>query len=456
MKRKAATGGMRVKQMALSRLVPYARNAKQHPKRQIEALAKAIKEFGFRVPVLVEADGSIIAGHGRVLAAEAAGLKKVPAIEVTDLSEKQVRALRIADNKIAELGKWDDKLLAVELGELQGMGVDLGLTGFRPAELGKLVPSLGGGDDAGAEDVFEDELPVVPATPVSRTGDLWLLGSHRVLCGDSTRKADVSRLLAGGADPLLMVTDPPYGVNYDAKWRNNKDGLDNWSASLAVGKVENDDRADWRQAWRLFPGQVAYVWHGGLHAAEVEQSLTECDFELRAQIIWVKQHFAISRGAYHWKHKPCWYAVRKGKAANWQGDRKQTTVWEITNGSAFGGKRDEGDEATGHSTQKPIKCMLRPILNHTQEGDAVYEPFAGSGSTMIAAEQSKRICYAVELNPAYVDVVVKRWQQLTGREAVLEGEGRSFSTIAGERRSPQEGSTDDAGTAAEADASAQH
>jgi DNA modification methylase len=204
-----------------------------------------------------------------------------------------------------------------------------------------------------------------------------------------------------------MVTDPPYGVNYDPAWRNQA-GL---GKTARTGKVENDHRADWREAWALFPGDVAYVWHGALHATTVAESLTATGFEIRAQVVWAKERLVLGRGHYHWQHEPCWYAVRSGAQGHWSGGRKQTTLWSIPS-------RDQ-DADTVHGTQKPVACMRRPIENNSSPGQAVYEPFSGSGTTIIAAEMSARSCHAIELSPAYVDVAVRRWAAFTGKEAVL-------------------------------------
>jgi DNA modification methylase len=241
-------------------------------------------------------------------------------------------------------------------------------------------------------------------------GDIWRLGKHRLACGDATDPALVARLL-GSTRPRLMATDPPYGVGYDPGWRHKALGR----SVRATGRVLNDDTSDWRAAWKLFPGDVAYVWHSGLHASAVELSLTAADFRVRSQIIWDKGRLIISRGHYHWRHEACWYAVRKLKTANWQGDRKQTTVWQIPH------RRSD----TGHGTQKPLECMRRPILNHTLQGDAVYDPFVGSGTTIIAAELTGRRCFAIELNPAYVALAIARWEQQGSRKAELLSRGAS-------------------------------
>ena len=220
--------------------------------------------------------------------------------------------------------------------------------------------------------------------------------------------------LLGGVRPHLMVTDPPYGVEYDPAWRQRAGVNTNTKKS---GKVLNDDRADWREAWALFPGEVAYVWHASLFTREVLDSLEACEFEHRAMIIWAKDRFTLGRGHYHWQHEPCWYVVKKGRTGHWGGDRKQSSVWNI---------KAREDSGHGHGTQKPVECMRRPIENNSSPGQAVYEPFSGSGTTIIACEQIARVCYAIELNPIYVDVAIRRWQDFTGQRAYLEATGEPF------------------------------
>jgi DNA modification methylase len=269
-----------------------------------------------------------------------------------------------------------------------------------------------------------DDAPEPPAHPVSRVGDLWLLGQHRLLCGDSTSAADVGKVL-GDVGPHLMVTDPPYGVDYDPAWRA-KAGVN--LNKHRLGKVANDDRADWRDAWGLFPGTVAYVWHAGRYASTVQESLAAAGFDVRSQIIWAKDRFALSRGHYHWQHEPCWYAVRNGPAS-WTGDRKQSTLWQIP------AREGQGFE---HGTQKPVECMKRPIENNSSPGQAVYEPFSGSGTTIIAAEITGRACLAIELLPQYVDVAIRRFELFTGQDANLLDDGRSFAAVGTERAASQE------------------
>ena len=313
----------------------------------------------------------------------------------TGWSEGQKRAYTIADNKLTLNGGWDEELLGLELGELEILGFDLDLIGFSEGERTALaLPFAEGLTDP-------DVVPDLPTDPVAREGDVWVLGRHRLLCGDSTSREDVQKLLAG-VNPHLMVTDPPYCVGYDPAWRKRA-GVNLNDRKL--GKVANDDRADWREAWALFPGSVAYVWHAGRYTSEVQQSLKASGFEMRAQIIWGKDRFALSRGHYHWQHEPCWYAVKKGGTGHWSGDRSQTTVWPI----------DHMKSDTGHSTQKPVECMRRPIENH--DACQVYEPFCGSGTTLIAAEPLSRPCFALELKPSYVQVATDRWEPFTGQKA---------------------------------------
>ncbi len=384
----------------VERLVPYARNPRKNDG-QVERMVAAIREFGFRIPIMAKSDGTVVDGHLRLKAARKLGITEVPVALADELTDAQVKAFRLLANRSANWAAWDEDLLALELEELQAMAFDITQTGFDAAEIDSLLAK------ATTEGLTDpDEVPEPPAEPVSKPGDVWVLGRHRLLCGDSTSADDVEKLLAGIL-PHLMVTDPPYGVAYDPAWRN--DALSG-QKTKRTGVVLNDDRADWREAWELFPGEVAYVWHGALHAATVAESLVACGFAIRSQIIWAKERLVLSRGNYHWIHEPCWYAV-KGKA-HWNGDRKQVTVWNIPS---------RGQDAdTIHGTQKPVECMKRPMENNSSPGQAVYEPFSGSGTTIIAAEITGRACLAMELNPTYVDVAVKRWEDFTGQKAILE------------------------------------
>src|SRR5882757_5810589 len=406
----------RIERWPIGRLVPYARNARTHSDAQVGQIAASIREWGWTNPVLVDEEGTIIAGHGRVLAARKLRIADVPVMVAAGWTEAQKRAYTIADNKLTLNGDWDQELLGLEIGELEVLGFDLDLIGFSDDERAALAARL----TEGLTD--PDVVPDLPSNPVTRPGDIWVLGTHRLICGDSTSQDDAARLLVGVA-PHLMVTDPPYGVSYDPSWRKRAGVNLN---PLKLGKVANDDQADWREAWALFPGSVAYVWHAGRHTSEVQQSLEASGFEMRSQIIWAKDRFALSRGHYHWQHEPCWYAVRGSAGANWSGDRKQSTLWTIN------AREDDGH---GHGTQKPVECMRRPIENNSSPGQAVYEPFSGSGTTIVAAEMTGRSCFAIEIDPAYVDVAVLRWQAFTGETAMLEGDGRSLAEVALERDS---------------------
>lgn len=406
---------MKVESWEITRPIPYSRN----PRRNEGAIAKvagSLKEFGWRQPIVVDTEGVIIAGHTRLLAAQKLGLSQVPVHIATDLSPQQIKAYRLADNRVAQEAEWDMDLLKLELSELDEEGFSLDLTGFNEDELEALLAE---GTEDGLTD--EDETPEVEEEAITLEGDLWILGKHRLRCGDSTNAEHVADLLQN-VQPHLMVTDPPYGVEYDPKWRAQA-GINNNKQKM--GEVLNDARADWRDAWALFPGDVAYVWHADRHASTVQESLEAADFFIRCQIVWAKDRFALSRGDYHWQHEPCWYAVRNTKTGHWAGDRKQSTLWTI---------KTRDDNGVGHGTQKPVECMRKPIENNSSPGQAVYEPFSGSGTTIIAAETTSRVCYSMELHPPYVDVAVKRWQQFTGKEAILESSGKTFAEVEAERK----------------------
>ena len=410
---------MEVIEKEVTGLIPYASNSRTHDDAQVAQIAASIKEFGFNNPVLIDETGGIIAGHGRVLAARKLGLDKVPTIELAHLTPNQRKAYVIADNKLALNAGWDMEMLSLEMGDLDKEGFDLSLIGFDDNELAAILADK----NEGLTD--PDEVPDLPDEPVTKEGDVWLLGKHRLMCGDSTVETSVTKLLAG-VEPHLMVTDPPYGVEYNPAWRSDaarrsfKAKGTFGSAARAEGKVENDNQANWSDAWALFSGDVAYVWHAGNKAHIVAESLEENELNIRAQIIWAKNNIVIGRGDYHPKHEPCWYAVRKNKKGHYVGGRKQTTVWDINKPLK---------SETGHSTQKPVECMKRPIENNSSPGQAVYEPFSGSGTTIIAGEMTGRCIYAMELSPAYVDVAVKRWQDFTGEKAKLEDSGEIFPTI---------------------------
>lgn len=428
-------------------LRPHPRNSRTHSDDQLRRVRNSIEQFGFNAPVLA-VDGLIIAGHARVLAAQALGLDRVPVVDVSHMSEAEQRAYIIADNKLTEMGGWDEAVLREEVASLGAEGFGPDLMGFSGDEAFLSDPSSGGG---GANQTVEGE-DDVPETSedqpvVSRLGDVWLLGNHRIVCGDCESE-DVVRAVLGDDAPNLMVTDPPYGVNYNPQWRNEAGrSLDGTTQRItsgrvveplsarAVGRVQNDDRFSWEVAYRLFPGTIAYVWMSCIHLDATKAELAEVGFEVRNLIIWAKQNFVISRGHYHNQHETCWYAVRRGATACWRGGRTQSNLWEMVNLNAYGGRRSAEDERTDHSTQKPVDAYRRAINNHTEEGEFVYDPFCGSGTLLIACEATGRRGLAVELYPNYVDLAIRRWQSFSGGTAVLDcdGERLTFDEVAAQR-----------------------
>jgi DNA modification methylase len=376
-------------------LKPYHKNPRKLSDKQFKDIQASIAKFGLTDKPLVQPDGTIIGGHQRIKVLKKMGYKEIPVL-VADpaLDEKEIEEAVIRHNK--NTGEWDFDILANawEMDNLIEWGFEP--TDFPEIEI--IEPA-----DEEEEETLE---PADDKDAITQLGDIYELNEHRLVCGDSTLPEYVDKCL-NGAEPILMVTDPPDGVEYDPSWR--KDIKGKHGAAKALGKVQNDDKVNWSLAWYLFPGSVAYVWHAGKYCAEVEKSLTDSEYEIISQIVWVKQHFSLSRGDYHWQHEPCWYAIKKGHKHNWQGARDQSTTWEISNLNCFGKSKEDGEERTSHSTQKPIECMARPIRNNTAKGEGVYDPFLGSGTTLIAAEQNGRSCYGIELSPAYCDIIVNRW-----------------------------------------------
>ena len=378
----------------VNRPLDYENNHKDHTPETIAKIQALIAEFGFINPMIVDEDEIILAGHRRRAGARNLGLVEVPVVQVLGLSDAQKMAYRIADNRSAEDSDTNTKALIEELERLAAMDYDLLLTGHDPDEITKLLHKTveGEGD--------ENEAPDAPLKPVTQTGDVWELGSHRITCGDSVNALVVGTLMAG-VRPGLMVTDPPVGA-----------------AS-----------PEWRDVWALFPGDIAYVWHAGLHAADVDASLRDSGFEIKAQIIWKKPTYAIGAADYHVQHEAAWYAVRKGAVSRgWGGDRTQSTIWEVSVA-----KKRKDDEKTGHAGQKPVELFARAIRNNTNPGQAVYEPFSGPGTAIIACEREGRVCYAVEISAALVDVAVTRWEKFTGKTAILMATGQTFAEVLAER-----------------------
>ena len=349
---------------------------------------------------------TIIGGHQRIAVLKKDKVKEVECwLPQSQLSQSDIEELMLRLNR--NHGDWDWDMLANEFNVS-----DLIEYGFSPEEL-----FLDDVEDLGSNEEESEILePAKDEDAITKLGDIYELNGHRLVCGDSTMP-DIVSICIGDNIPILMVTDPPYGVNYDPSWRG-KAGI----RYKAGGVVKNDDKIDWSISYSLFPGSIIYVWHSAKYAYEVAKNIEDSEYEIISQIIWAKEILALSRGDYHWKHEPCWYAVKKRHNHNWQGDRKQTTLWEIKGFHTFNNKNDE-DERTAHGTQKPIECMARPIRNNTAKGEGVYDPFMGSGTTLIAAEQLGRICYGIELSPAYCDIIVKRyinWMQKNNKPIIIK------------------------------------
>lgn len=396
-------------------LRPDPMNARLHNERNLESIKESLCLFGQVKPLVarrgVDGDDAhvVIAGNGTLAAARQLGWTML-AVTLVDMTDMEAIGYGLADNRTSELAKWDYEVvqrlhkLQEEAGQVAVGWTDKELEFIRMADW--TPPDEGGGDNADDIEAPWDRTAELQEKWQVRKGDLWLVpsktvegGCHKILCGDSTDSQHVSALL-GKTVPFMMVTDPPYGVNYDAGWReesNVKGGLGEYQNFRQTMSVKNDVECDWSGAWQLFPGDVAYVWHASLRIPETFRSLIECGFLPRSQVIWAKPHFLISRGHYHWQHEPCVYCVRKGKTARWSGDRKQTTLWEIAGLNPMGRSRSDDDAPTGHGTQKPVECMARPMRNHGAPGDVVYDPFLGSGTTVVAAEQERRICYGIEI-----------------------------------------------------------
>jgi len=391
---------MKLETVGIETLSPDPANVRKHGQRNMDAIKASLRRFGQQKPIVVDAKGIVLAGNGTLAAARELGWREIQIVR-TELTGSQATAFGIADNRSAELAEWDEKLADV-LASLKAEDFPIEEIGFDLDELEALKPEVK--SDADAEPQI-DKAEELRAKWGVELGQVWQLGEHRITCGDSTSAEVVKRLL-GDEKPHLMVTDPPYGVEYDASWRAEVNG-DGPDSERAVGKVLNDDREDWSEAWALFPGDVAYVWHADIFSPVVAQSLQSSTFVMRALIVWCKNRHTFGRGDYHHQYEPCWYAVRKGRVGHYNGDRTQSTVWEID--------KPQKSE-TGHSTQKPLECMERPIRNNSKPGELVYEPFSGSGTTIIACERTGRKCRAIELNPAYVAVAIQRWADATGKE----------------------------------------
>ena len=422
---KNSTHDLAIEYRPLDGLVPYARNARTHSEAQVAEIAGSIREFGFTNPVLIAEDGTLIAGHGRVLAARLLGMDTVPAITLAGLSDTQRRALVLADNRIALNAGWDEALLALELSDLKEAGFDLGIMGFEDGELDRLL-SGSDDDDASTAPVV---IPEPPRNPASQTGDLWVLGDHRLLCGDSTSQDDVRRLM-NGERAILFATDPPYLVDYDGS--NHPTRNKDWSQSYGTTWDDSSQGAE------LYDGFISaavaeaitedaawYCWHASRRQAMLEACWEKAGAFVHQQIIWVKDRGVLTRSHYLWKHEPCFMGWRRPNRPPKVADQTLPSTWDMPSFTK--------DERPDHPTPKPLDAFGIPMRQHVARGGLCYEPFCGSGSQIMAGEANGRRVNAMEISPAYVDVAVERWQAETGKDAILDGDGRTFAQVRTER-----------------------
>lgn len=407
---------MKIQKIAIEKVIPYAQNPRKN-EAGIDKVAASIKEFGWQQPIVVDTEMVIIAGHTRLLAAKQLGLIEVPVLVATNLSPAQVKAFRLADNRIHEEAEWDKDLLAIELGELSGLDFDLRLTGFDPDEI-KGIMALAESVEEGLTEV--DDCPEVSEQSVSVLGDIWLLGRHRVMCGDSTSIGNVEKLMSGELADMVF-TDPPYNVNYEGYTEEKL-------------KIVQDDMSDEQFNQFLLEifssyliatkkGASMYVCHGSLYQREFQNALEKNGFAIRNQIIWAKNHFAWGHGRYKFQHEPIFYCHQQDQSDCWYGDKSQSTLWQVNKPNA----------SRLHPTMKPVGLIELALKNSSKAGDIVLDLFGGSGSTLIACEINARAARLMELDPKYCDVIIKRWQAFTGQQAILQSTHQSFDSVAVER-----------------------
>jgi DNA modification methylase len=400
----------KVEQWPIDRLVPYAKNSRTHSDAQVAQIAASIKEWGFTTAVLVDEDGGIIAGHGRLMAARKLGMTEVPVMVAAGWSDAQKRAYVIADNKLALNAGWDNELLALELADIQGLGFDVELTGFSDEEIKDLMPVE---ITEGLTD--EDDAPAVQES-VTVPGDVWVMGKHRLLCGDSTSVDDLGKLCESQLVDMWL-TDPPYNVAYEG---GTKEKL----------TIKNDSMGDdqFRQFLRdaytaadtvMKPGAVFYIWHADSEGYNFRGAARDAGWTVRQCLIWKKSSLVLGRQDYQWRHEPCLYGWKEGAGHLWAADRKQTTILEFDKPSRNG----------EHPTMKPVALFEYQLLNNTKGGDIVLDSFGGSGTTLIAAEKNGRVARLMKLDPKYCDVIVKRWQDFTGQKAVHAESGKTFDEV---------------------------
>ncbi|WP_294143857.1 site-specific DNA-methyltransferase [uncultured Clostridium sp.] len=399
--------------ISISKLIPYVNNARTHSAEQVNKLRSSLREFGFVNPVIIDSAYNVIAGHGRILASKEEGIEEVPCVLVDYLTEAQKKAYILADNRMAMDAGWDEELLRVEIEALQGEDFDIGLTGFDEKDIAELF--AGDNNDTKDDDFDVDEELQKP--PVTKSGDVWLLGNHRLICGDSTKEATYT-VLMDGKKANLVVTDPPYNVNYEG----------------SAGKIQNDSMNEEAFEKFLFDAYTQmntvmaddgsiYVFHSDSHGLAFRKAFEDAGFYLSGCCIWKKQSLVLGRSPYQWQHEPCLYGWKKKGKHQWYSDRKQTTIWE------FDKPKKNGD----HPTMKPIPLIAYPIKNSSMSNCIVLDPFGGSGSTLIASEQLGRICYTIELDEKYCDVIVKRYIEQVGSadavSVIRDGETIQFGNL---------------------------
>jgi len=412
-----------VERWLVSRLIPYIRNARTHSEEQVAQVAASIVEFGWTNPILAGADGVIIAGHARLLAARKLGMTEVPVIVLDHLSETQRRALVLADNRLAMNAGWDEAMLRVELESLREDSFDLDIVGFTAEEMENLLREP---EEATAGNADEDAVPETQETAVTVPGDVWLLGPHRALCGDATQMADVEKVMAGGLADMVFC-DPPYGVNYGATTKDKPRG-----SGKGHRKIANDNLGEgFEQFLRDACANLLAVTKGAIYICmsssqlhTLHRAFTEAGGHWSTFVIWAKNTFTLGRSDYQRQYEPILYGWKEGTDHFWCGARDQGDVWFI--------KKPVANDL--HPTMKPVELVERALRNSSKSRDTVLDPFGGSGTTLIASERAGRLARLIELEPKYVDVIVRRWQDFTGNEATLEGDGRSFREIAGERQ----------------------
>jgi len=406
----------KIEQWPTGKLLPYARNARTHSEEQVAQIAASIVEFGFTNPILAGSDGIIVAGHGRLTAAQKLGLEVVPVVVLDHLTPTQRRALIIADNRIAENAGWDDAMLRVELDALRDDDFDLSLTGFDADALADLFE----GEEGDVGQTGDDEVPESQESVISRPGDVWLLGGHRVLCGDATDAKSYEQLLQG-KDVDMTVTDPPYNVNYANSAKDKMRGKDRAILNDNLGDGFHDFLLAALTPIMANCTGAVYVAMSSSELDVLQAAFREAGGKWSTFIIWAKNTFTMGRSDYQRQYEPILYGWPEGGKHHWCGDRDQSDVWQI--------KKPHKNDL--HPTMKPVELVERAIRNSSKPGDVVLDPFGGSGTTLIAAEKSGRAARLMELDPKYVDVIVRRWQDWTGKLASRESDGIGFNELAG-------------------------